>query len=118
VSRWDIQPAGVRGVLGQTQAAAREFEHQMTTMNAVLQGAASQSSSDIVAQAISGYIRQSATPQIQAVFTRTAACLNGAAQALNAYLEGDLQMAANAQASASAAPQARVPMPHGATVTR
>jgi hypothetical protein len=88
-------------VLGQTQATASEFENQMTTMNAVLQGAASQSSSDIVAQAISGYLTQLAAPQIQAVFTRTAACLGGAAQAVNAYLEGDLQMAANAQASAS-----------------
>ncbi|HWR47014.1 MAG TPA: DUF6507 family protein [Pseudonocardiaceae bacterium] len=118
MSRWDIQPAGVRGVLGQTQATAGEFEGQMTRMNSALQGAASQSSSDIVAQAISGYANQSAMPQIQAVFTRTAACLNGAAQAVNAYLEGDLQMAANAQASASAAPNAQASMPHGARVAQ
>jgi hypothetical protein len=103
VSRWDVQPAGVRGVLGQTQAAAGEFENQMTTMNSALQGAVEQSSSTIVAEAISGYLARAATPQIQAVFTRTEACLNGAAQAVNAYLEGDLQMAANAQASASVA---------------
>ena len=102
MSRWDIQPAGVRGVLGQARAAAEEFENQMTTMNAALQGAAEQSSSNIVAEAISGYLTRSATPQIQAVFTRTEACLNGAAQAVNAYLHGDLQMAANAQASATA----------------
>jgi hypothetical protein len=116
VSRWDIHPAAVRGVLSQSQATAAEFEGQMTTLNSAMEGAASQSCSNIVAEAISGYANRSAMPQIQAVFTRTSACLNGAAQAVNAYLEGDLQMAANAQASASAAPDARASMPHGARV--
>lgn len=118
MSRWDVHPAGVQGVLGRVQSSAQEFESQMTTMNSAMAGAAGQSSSDIVAQAISGYANQSAVPQIQAVFTRTAACLNGAAQAVNAYLDGDLQMAANAQASASAAPDARASMPHGARVAQ
>ena len=37
--------------------------------------------------------------------------MSGAAQATNHYVAGDLEMAANAQASASAAPDARVDMP-------
>lgn len=118
MSRWDIDPAGVQGVLGRTQGTAGEFEGQMTSMNSALQGSASQSGSDIVAQALVGYANQSAMPQIQAVFGRTSACLNGAAQAVNAYVQGDLEMAANAQASASAAPDARASMPHGARVAQ
>jgi hypothetical protein len=113
VGRWDIQPAGVQSVLARTQTTAGEFEGQMTRLNSALEGAAGQSSSDIVAGALVGFATEAAMPQIQFVFTRTAACLNAAAQAVNAYLDGDLQMAANAQASAVAAPDARSSMPRG-----
>lgn len=104
VSRWDISPSGVQGVLSRTEGVASEFEGQMTTLNTELEGAVSQSSSDLVASAVSGFMTSSAMPAIQFVFTRTGACLSGAAQATNHYVEGDLEMAANAQASASAAP--------------
>ena len=46
-------------------------------------------------------------------FTRTGACLNAAAQATNAYLQGDLAMAGNAQAAATAAPDPTAVMPRG-----
>lgn len=113
MGRWDIQPARVQGVLARTQATAGEFESQMTRLNSALEGAAGHSSSDIVAGALVGFATEAAMPQIQFVFTRTAACLNAAAQAVNAYLDGDLQMATNAQASAAAAPDARSSMPSG-----
>ena len=113
MGRWDIQPAGVQSVLARTQTTAGEFEGQMTRLNSALEGAAGQSSSDIVAGALVGFATEAAMPQIQFVFTRTAACLNAAAQAVNGYLDGDLQMAANAQASAVAAPDARSSMPRG-----
>jgi uncharacterized protein DUF6507 len=113
VGRWDIQPVEVQSVLARTHATAGEFEGQMTRLNSALEGAAGQSSSDIVARALVGFATEAAMPQIQFVFTRTAACLNAAAQAVNSYLDGDLQMAANAQASAIAAPDARSAMPRG-----
>ena len=119
MGRWDIQPAEVQSVLARTQTTAEEFEGQMTRLNSALEGAAGQSSSDIVAEALAGFATEAAMPQIQFVFTRTAACLNAAAQAVNAYLDGDLQMAANAQASATAAPDARSSMPRsGAMAAR
>lgn len=110
MSRWDIDPAGVRSVLTSTEGVAQEFDGQMTTLNASIEGAMGQSSSDIVNQALAGYAG-SATADITFVFTRTSACMNGAAQATNAYVEGDLEMAANAQASAGAAPDPRAVMP-------
>jgi hypothetical protein len=65
-----------------------------------------------VNSALAGFA-QSAADSISFVFTRTGACLGGAAQATNSYLEGDLEMAANAQASATAAPDPRATMPGG-----
>ncbi|WP_214407022.1 DUF6507 family protein [Pseudonocardia lacus] len=110
MTRWDIDPAGVRSVLTNTEAVAQEFDGQMQTLNTGIEGAAAQSSSEIVASALAGFA-ESAAADIGFVFTRTGACLSGAAQATNAYVEGDLQMAANAQASADAAPDPRSTMP-------
>lgn len=112
MSAWDISPAGVRDVLTRTQAVATEFEGQMTSLNTALQGAGNECSSEIVGQAVAGFI-ESAKANIQFVFTRTGACLTAAAQATNAYLDGDLVMAANAQASATAAPDPTAVMPRG-----
>ena len=112
MSRWDISPGGVRGVLARTETVAAEFEDQVTTFNSAMEGAATQSSSDIVASAIAGFAA-SAASDIQFVFTRTGACLNAAAQATNAYLDADLEMAANAQAAATAAPDPYASMPGG-----
>ncbi|MFN2494740.1 MAG: DUF6507 family protein [Pseudonocardiaceae bacterium] len=52
-----------------------------------------------VAGALAG-LAQAKQADIQFVFTRTSTAINGAAQATNAYLAGDLQMAANRHASA------------------
>lgn len=112
MTRWDIDPVGVRTVLQGTETVAKEFEGQMTTLNTGMEGAATQSSSEIVASALAGYA-ESATADITFVFTRTGACMGGAAQATNAYLDGDLEMAANAQASAAAAPDPTAIMPGG-----
>ena len=111
MGRWDISPAGVQGVLTRTEGVASEFEGQVTSLNTAFSGAVSQSSSEIVAGAVEGFMTQSATPAIGFVFTRIGACVSGAAQATNHYVAGDLEMAANAQAGASAAPDARVGMP-------
>ncbi len=112
MSRWDISPAGVRGVLGRTQAVAQEFEDQMRRLHAALEGGMSQSSSDIVAGALAG-LAEAKQADIQFVFTRTSAAINGAAQATNHYVQGDLEMAAHAQAAAAAAPDPLASMPRG-----
>ena len=112
MSAWDIHPQGVRGVLTRTQGVASEFEGQMTSLNAAVQGAGAQCSSGIVGEAIAGFF-ESARSNIEFVFTRTGACLNAAAQATTAYLDGDLEMAGNAQAAATAAPDPTAVMPRG-----
>jgi len=110
MTRWDIDPAGVSAVLQRTEAVAGEFDGELTSLNTGLEGAATQSSSDIVASALQGFV-ESASGDIRFVLTRTGACLNGAAGATNAYVHGDLEMAATAQAAASGAPDPRASMP-------
>jgi len=108
VSSWDIDPPGVQGVVSRTEGVAKDFEGQMTKLEAALSGAAMQSSSEIVGEALAGFAEANKA-QIQFVFTRTGACLNAAVQATNAYVQGDLAMAANAQKSAAVAPQPFLP---------
>jgi hypothetical protein len=110
--RWDIDPAGVWGLLGRTEMVASEFDGQVTARNAGLQGVVGQSSSSIVAAALEGF-DGAQTADIGFVFGRGAAATNGAMRATEAYVVGDLEMAANAQAAASAAPDPRVAMPGG-----
>ena len=112
MSAWDISPNGVRGVLTRTRGVAMEFEGQMSSLDAAVQGAGAQCSSGIVGEAIAGFFA-SAQADMQFVFTRTDACLNAAAQATNAYIDGDLEMAANAQSSAAATPDPSAVMPGG-----
>jgi Family of unknown function (DUF6507) len=110
---WDIQPDGVNAVLARTETTAKEFEPQLTSLDTGLQGSATESSSPIVAEALSGFAA-SAQGNIQLVITRTGAAMTGAANATTAYLDGDLAMAANAQAAAAEAPDPTGVMPgHG-----
>lgn len=84
----------------------------MSGMYADLGGAAGQSGSGLVAGALGGF-GEAQAGSIGFVFTRTGASMAGAARATRAYVEGDLQMAADAQAAA-AAPDPRAVMPGGA----
>jgi hypothetical protein len=118
MTSWDISPDGVRAVLGRTEAVAAEFETQMSDLDAAIVGAAAQSSSTIVAEALSGYAA-SARADFAFIFTRTGACLTGAANATSAYVEDDQEMAAHAQAAASASPDLYAGLPRaGGAVPR
>jgi hypothetical protein len=103
MSGWDIDPAGVSGVLGKTRNVADDFEGQLTSINDAMAGGSSNSSSEIVAKAISDYAT-SALPDIKFVVQRTSQAMTAAVKATNAYLQGDLEMAATAQRTATAPP--------------
>jgi hypothetical protein len=80
VPSWDIEPAGVQGVLGRTESVASQFDGKVATRNAAVQGAVGQSSSTIVAGALEGFTDAQAA-QIGFVFARVGAAAGGAAQA-------------------------------------
>ncbi|MEN3356483.1 MAG: hypothetical protein V7637_465 [Mycobacteriales bacterium] len=103
MSGWDIQPAGVRGVVIRTQGVAGRFEGELKNVGSALRGAAANGSSQIIAGAISGFADH-VTGDIEFAVRRTGAVLHAAVNATNAYLQGDLEMAGHAQAAATAAP--------------
>lgn len=101
--RWDVEPAGVRGVLGRTEHVASGFEGHLRGLESALEGAGRQSSSGIVARALGGWA-QAESAAMRFCFTRAGEAMSGAANATRAYVAGDEEMAANAASSASAAP--------------
>lgn len=102
MSKWDIDPPGVSGVVTRTGERAGGFEDATTSMSTALQGAATACGSEIVADALAGF-SEHIGPSITAVAQRTGRILKGAVDATNAYVDGDLTMAATAQSNATAA---------------
>lgn len=110
MTSWDIHPAGVNAVVTSTQAAAQGFDPELRQMNTAIAGAGAESSSPIVVSALQG-LEAALQGEIQFVSTRCSAALSGAVAATNAYLHGDLAMAANAQRNAGTAPNPEGTMP-------
>lgn len=101
MSAWDIDPAGVNGIVLKTKGHADDFEDQLESIGAALQGGAEASASDLVASAVKGFVEH-VTPDVKFVVHRSGAVLTAAIDATNAYVTGDLEMAENAQRSATA----------------
>jgi hypothetical protein len=115
---WDLDPQGIRGVLNSTGHVAEELEKQAKSFGTHLQSAAKHAgtiSADgsgggggedaqggLVALALSQFAERAAL-DLKAVAQRAGMSMNGAVKATTEYLEGDLQMAAEAQRRASAA---------------
>ncbi|MCA6094090.1 DUF6507 family protein [Streptomyces sp. SCA3-4] len=116
---WDIRPSEVGGVLGKVATAAEGLAKAGEGVQKTLPSAAA------AAGTISGmYCGPAPTGPVAAalaefgnkwgrdliyVAKRTANSLNGAAEATRKYVEGDLELAANAQHKALAEP--RIDMP-------
>ena len=103
MSSWDIDPAGVQGVLARTTDVAAGFDPALTSMSSALEGAATAAASGPVASALNGYATALGA-DVEFVFGRTTSAVQGCVGAVNAYVAGDLEMAAHAQANATAAP--------------
>ena len=110
MTSWDVSPSGVQAVLVQTSAVAQEFDAELRQAGDALASSATGSSSGIVAQALSGFAEQLGT-DMQAVAARTSSALTGCARATQAYVDGDLEMAANAARAAAQAPRPSMPGP-------
>jgi hypothetical protein len=114
--RWDIDPAGVRGVVTRTTGEARAFEGQATTYADKMQSAVTASGSQIVGQALVDFAtyRQTAFSDLTSTTSRV---LTGAVEATLAYMHGDLQMAETAQKNAVTDPNSvPIRLPSGKVV--
>ncbi len=108
MAAWDIEPGGVHGVVAATAGIAAEFDTHAATLNTAIDGAGAECSSGLVAGSLTELAAAQAV-QVEGVYARTNACLAGARNATDAYIAGDLQMAANAQTAASSAPVPDMP---------
>jgi hypothetical protein len=103
VAKWDIDPGGVSGVVNRTRARAEGFGTAATSTSDALGAAAGACGSLIVGGALHGFAGY-VEPSMIAVEGRTDRILTAATEATQAYVDGDLEMAATAQANAAAAP--------------
>ena len=102
MTAWDIDPAGVQSVLAKTESVASEFPGQLASMTSAMESGATNTSSAIVASAVQGF-GSAIEADVRVVLSRTSAAINACAAAVNAYAQGDLEMAANAQRNAAGA---------------
>jgi Family of unknown function (DUF6507) len=100
MSRWDIDPAGVRSVVSRTIDRAKGFEREAKAYETALGSAVEASGSQIVGQALVDFAASNAQA-FQFLVDHTSRVLNGAIDATAAYLHGDLTMAGNAQRNAA-----------------
>lgn len=122
---WDLQPQGIQGVLKTTGEIAGHFEGQLKAYSEHLESAATNAGTisaegggggekggggGLVALALAQFAEHTAT-ELKFMAARAGKSLTGAVEATTAYLNGDMEMAAEAQRKALAAP--KIDMPKG-----
>lgn len=117
---WDIDVAGVRGVLSRSGTAAESLSETGSAMQGNLEEAASAagtltsaygpyaSTVGVVGAALGEFLQHWGRDLVY-IAERTSRSLNGAAEATGHYLHGDLQLASNAQQQAAKEPKADLP---------
>nr|WP_256088846.1 DUF6507 family protein [Streptomyces sp. DvalAA-43] len=117
VSKWDIKPDGVRGVLSRTAEVGSEFEEEFTSYGEGLLGAATCAGTMVlggteipkggafgpVAQALQEF-QDHTSGDLKFLAVRTGKSITGARLATEEYIKGDLEMARNKQREYSKAP--------------
>ncbi|WP_151772959.1 DUF6507 family protein [Streptomyces abyssomicinicus] len=118
---WDLTPQGISHVLKTTGETASSMEGYAKSFGEHLQSAATsagtisaegggggEQAGGLVALALSQYAEKAAK-ELQFVVARAGKSLTGAVEATTAYLNGDLEMAAEAQRKALLAPKLDMP---------
>lgn len=109
---WEVDPSGVADVVRRAGEVASGFRGDFAGAGAALQAVAGQTDSLLVNQALADYAG-SQQDDMTAIFDRSASAIRGATQAATAYVQGDQEMAVNAQRNAAAAPDPSAVMPGG-----
>jgi Family of unknown function (DUF6507) len=98
MTSWSIQPEGVVQVLKNVEAEATELGTSLETLPGSLEAAVTGTQSGAISEAIQGWMEME-SPTLKSVSQRINAAMKGAADATKAYIQGDLEMAANVQAA-------------------
>jgi hypothetical protein len=102
VTGWDIHPDGVQAVVTRVGTHTQTLSTAAKSFATNIQAAAQASGSSVVANALNDFLTHRAA-ELTGLGTLIESAETGAVNATIAYLKGDEQMAANAQAAAAAA---------------
>ncbi|MET4097271.1 DUF6507 family protein [Arthrobacter sp. UYCu712] len=100
---WNIDVASSVATIRATAAQAEGVQPAVTGMEQALMLAASSIPGGVVVAALSDVVTNSLGPGANEALTRTGTILSSTVQAINFYVQGDLEMAASAQQSAAQA---------------
>lgn len=100
MSRWSIDPSGVAGVLKQVDPHAQALGDALGDLEGALTAAVTGTQSPAISDAVGSYLEQVEGPRITSMSTRIQAAAAGVVNATTAYVDGDLEMAGNAQRAA------------------
>jgi hypothetical protein len=96
MSSWSISAEGVVQVLTAVQTSAENLGASLDTLETNLTSAITASQSQAIADAVQAWM-STETPGLTKVSERITAAMTGASEATQAYVDGDLQMAADSQ---------------------
>lgn len=96
---WKVDPAGVQTLLTSVSTEAEPIGTALGKVDGAVQGAATAAQSEVIAKAIEQFFT-AVTPSITTIQQRIPAAIDGAAAATTAIIDGDEQMAAQAEAAA------------------
>lgn len=114
MTSWSIQPSGVAGVLTEVNTYAEGLGTALGKVSDALGPAVEATGpSPAIGGALQEYFDLSEGPRIQAMSARIQAAASGVVAATEAYVAGDLEMAASAQRASVVAVHSPIP-PHGA----
>ena len=103
MTTWSIDPSGVAGVLTAVNPHAEALGEALNALGAPLGAAVTATQSGAIAEAVQSYFDTVESPRIQGMSARISAAPSGVVSATEAYVTGDLAMAADAQAASVAA---------------
>ncbi|OEV03420.1 DUF6507 family protein [Streptomyces oceani] len=117
--KWDLKPTDINGVLTSTAEVAKGFEKQVKSYGGNLKSAASSAGTldmgegkapeaGLVGLALSQFAENTET-DLRFIAARAGKSIEGAGKATEAYLNGDLAMAAEAQSEAQKKPDLDMP---------
>jgi hypothetical protein len=112
MTNWSIVPSGVVAVLQDVNVPAEALGTALGGLESAMTGAVTATQSAAIADAVQTYFTTEEGPRIEGINARIGAAASGVVSATEAYVAGDLDMAANAQTASIAAvyPPA---LPHG-----
>jgi hypothetical protein len=102
LSRWDVQPDGVRAVLARVDGHAEDLAAAAKSFGVDTESAANATASTIIATSLSEFA-QAQAGILGRVGELVRSAENGAVSATNAYLHADQQMAEEAQRASAVA---------------